>query len=838
MIDTLLHDLRYTFRGLLARPGFLVTVVLTLALGIGVNTAIFSVFQQVLLRPLPVPQPERLVNVSSPGPRQGWTTTNTTGSRDSVFSYPLFRDIERSQTDIVRLAAHRGESMNFAYAGETRNGQGALLSGSYFDVLAMRPALGRLLNTDDDRAPGVAESLVLSHSYWLRGFGGDRSVVGRTMTVNGRSMTIVGVAPEGFDGITQGSRPDVFVPMTVRWSASPGSLPDHDDRQTHWLYVFGRLAPGATMAQAQSVLNGPFGAVINDVEAPLQQMSGQRLAEFKARTLILEPGIRGQSSQPGEMASSLSMLMAVAVLVLLIACVNVANLQMARGASRSAEMAVRSAIGASASRLRRQVVLESCVLAMIGALAALPLAIAALKGFAWLLPADEAGAMPMRLVPAAVGFAFAAAAAAVLLFGLFPAFQSARITPIEALKSQSGQPGGSRSAHGFRVLLGTLQIAFSLVLLVLAGLFARSLANAANVDLGLRAGSLLTFSVSPELNGYDPVRSQQLFSRIEDGMASLPGVESVAVSMMPLASNTSTGTSLSVEGVRNTGSEALHAFRNDVGPGFFGTMGISLLAGREFLETDVAGSPRVAVVSEAFAARYGMGVSAVGKRIGLTAGDDAELDIEIVGVARNAVYSQVKDDAPELIYLPSRQNDGLGAIQVYLRTTIAPERQVTAINDAMARLDPHLPLEGLRTMTAQIDENLAMDRLIGVLSATFAALATLLAATGLYGLLSYMVTQRVREIGLRLALGAAPARVRGLVLRQIARMALAGGVIGVVLAMMIGTAAQSLLFGLDGHDPLVFVAASIALFLTILLAGWLPAWRATQVDPMIALRSP
>jgi putative ABC transport system permease protein len=836
-LESLRHDLRYTVRGLIARPGFLATIVLTLALGIGINTAIFSVFQQVLLRPLPVPQPEQLVNVSSPGTRQGWTTSNDTGGRDSIFSYPLFRDLERSQDGIVALAAHRREAMNFAYDGTTRNGDGTLVSGSYFETLRLAPALGRLLNGNDDRIPGVAQSVVLSHAYWERSFGSDPGVIGRTMVVNGQPMSIVGVAPAGFEGITLGDRPDVFVPISARWSTVPGSLPDHEDRQTHWVYVFGRLANGTTMAQAQTALNGPFRAIINDVEAPLQKMSEQRLAEFRARSLVLDAGIRGQSTQPGEVASSLSMLMAVAVLVLLIACVNIANLQMARGAARSSEMAVRSAIGASASRLRRQTLLESSVLAMAGALAALPVAMAALKGFAMLLPADDAGSLPMRLAPAAIGFAFAAAVVTVLLFGLFPALQSSRTAPIDALKSQAGQPGGGRAAHRFRVVLGTLQIAFSLVLLVLAGLFARSLANAANVDLGMRVESLLTFAVSPELNGYDPARSQQLFTRIEDEMATLPGVERVALSMMPLVADSSAGTSVSVEGFRNESGAGLHAYRNDVGPGFFDTLGITLLAGREFVPADTDGGQRVAIVNQAFTEKYGLGEAAVGKRIALNSGDEVPLDIEIVGVARNAVYSQVKEETSEMIYLPIRQNTELGAIQVYLRSVIAPAAQMQAVTEAMARLDPNLPIEGLRTMTAQIDDNLAMDRLIGVLSATFALLATLLAATGLYGLLSYMVTQRTREIGLRLALGAAPGRVRGLVLGQIGRMALVGGVIGIALAMLIGTAAQSLLFGLQGRDPLVFVAAVIALFGVILVAGWMPAWRATRVDPMKALRS-
>lgn len=831
-MSTFLSDLRYGLRGLLARPMFAAIVVLTLGLGIGANTAIYSLFHQMLLRPIPVQQPGELVNLSSPGPKQGWSTSNNAGRSDAIFSYPLFRDIESKQDGVITLAAHRQIAVNLSYRGKTSNTTGSVVSGSYFPVLGLAPALGRLLDRNDDTAPGRADGVVLSHAYWRNTLGADPSVLGQTLLVNGTPLAIVGVAPEGFEGTTIGSRPAVFVPITLRWSADERNLPNHDNRQFHWVYLFGRLAPGVTLQQAQERLNAPFRAILADVEAPIQNMSGTTLEQFLARELVLTAGERGQSTAPAEATAPLLMLLAVALLVLLIACVNIANLQLARGAGRMAEMAVRAAIGASQRRLMTQLLWEAVLLAFAGAVLAVPIAYAGLHVLAGLMP--ESDGSGLSLMPAAIGFAFIAALGTVLVFGVFPALQLARTSPMNVLRGSSGQPGGGRATARFRNALVVVQIAFSMALLVLAGLFTQSLANLSRVDLGLRTESLLAFAVSPQLNGYEAAQSRQVFDRIEREIGALPGVTGIGSSTTRLLSNSETGNNVSVQDYVMAPGEDMDAMRNEVGPGFFATVGMPLLAGREFAESDTLTAPKVAIVNEKFAERFGLGVNPVGKRMAI--GETENLDIEIVGLAKNAAYSGVKNETPPLVFLANRQNDRVGEMVFYVRSALDAGQQATAIRAAISRIDANLPIEDLATVSEQIRDNTFAERLVGMLSAAFALLATLLAATGLYGVLSYTVAQRSREIGLRLALGAPPARLRGMVLRQITRMGVIGGVIGLLAAIGLGQAAKALLFGLEAYDPLVLLGSAVLLAAVVFAAGYLPARRAARTDPMNALR--
>ena len=831
-MSTLFFDLRYCLRGLLARPMFALIVVLTLALGIGANTAVFSLFHQMLLRPLPVAHPEELVNLSSPGPRQGWKTTNNTGNSDNIFSYPLYRDIEQHQAGFGTVAAHREIPVNLAYRGVTQKSRGTLVSGSYFPVLGLTPALGRLFDRNDDSAPGKADGVVLSHAYWRNSLGADAGVIGQTLVVNGVPLPIVGVAPAGFHGTTVGMAPDVFVPITLRWTTNPDYLPNHDDRQMHWVYLFARLATGVTAERAQEVINVPFQSVMREVEAPIQNMSGAPLEQFLARRIVLEPGARGQSSMPAQMATPLLLLLGVATLVLLTACVNIANLQLARGAARLGEMAVRAAIGASRRRLLRQLLWESALLGLAGAALALPVALLGLRVLAAMLP--EADAADVTLMPAAIAFALVMALVTVLAFGLFPALQLARTSPMGVMKGQAGQPGGGRATSRFRAVLVTVQIAFSMTLLVLAGLFTQSLSNLARVDLGLRTDALLSFSLSPQLNGFDAPRARQLFDRVEADLAALPGVTSVASSTVRLLSDSEDGNNVSVEGYVAAPEESTDVMRNEVGPQFFDTVGMDLLAGRDFSGADSLGAPKVAIVNQRFVQRFGLGDNPIGKRMALGMGE--ALDIEIVGLVKDAAYSSVKKERPPLVFLANRQNDHVSDMTFYVRSALDPGQQTAAIRGAIERIDPNLPIEDLVTMREQIRENTAEDRMVGTLSSAFALLATLLAASGLYGVLSYTVAQRRREIGLRLALGAPPARLRGMVLGQIARMALVGGAIGLVAAIALGHAAEALLFGLRGHDPFVLGASVLLLGVIVFLAGYLPARRAARTDPMNALR--
>lgn len=835
-LPALQRDFRYAVRSLSKRPGFLVVVASTLALGLGVNAAIFTLFHHALMKPLPVSEPDRLVNLEAPGPRNGWSTSNDSGGGRALFNYPMFRDLEAAGAGVIQLAGHRGESMNFAWQGNTSNIQGSLVTGGYFQTLGLVPALGRLLSPDDDAVPGRAEAVVLSHGFWQDRFGADPAVIGQTLRVNGLPMAVVGVAPAGFTGTTLGQRNDLFVPVSVKWPGRTDGLPEHDRRDYFWLYVFGRLAPDVSAASAREILQGRYRAVLNEIEAPLQEgMSERGLAEFRAKQLVFTPGANGQSRLPETLVTPLTTLMLVSGLVLLIACLNIANLQLARGATRANEMAVRSAIGAGAGQLRRQLLAESLLLALAGALLALPVAWLVSTGLTAIEGTGIATVADGALSWATVGFTFAVAVATVLLFGLFPAWRLSRTVPADALRARSGQPGGDRASGRFRSGLAVTQIAFSLALLALAGLFARSLENIARTDLGMQVDRVLTFAVAPALNGYSDERSRQLFTRLEETLAALPGVDGVGLSSINLLAGHDWGSSVSVQGYEPGPDEPTSSSRNDVGVDFFDTLGIPFLAGRDFSPQDTATSPKVAIVNRAFAQRYGLGDDAVGKRVALSSGNP-ELDIEIVGLVADSAYSNVKDEAKSILYLPLEQSEDASHVNVYVRSAMDASTMAQSIMRAMRGLDADLPLLELRTFSEKIRDNVGTDRLVGLLSAGFAALATLLAAIGLYGLLSYAVAQRTRELGLRLALGSSPARVRGMVLRQIGRLAAIGIPLGLALAIALGTAARSLLFGLSGHDPLVLLAATALLLVVVLGAAWWPAWRASRTDPMAALR--
>ncbi len=826
-------NLKFALRMLFKTPFVTLIAIVSLSLGIGANAAIFSLFNQMLLRALPVRDPARLVNLSAPGPKPGSNSCNQAGDCDQVFSYPMFRDLERVQDVFTGIAAHRRFSANLAARGQTLNGDGMLVSGSYFPVLGVRPALGRMLGPEDDRVIGESHVVVLSYAYWQTRFAGDPGVLNQPLIVNGQEMTIVGVSARGFDGTTLGAKPQVFVPITMRGFMEP-FFKGLESRTNYWAYLFARLKPGVSLEQARTALNGQYHAIINDVEAPLQKgLSDQTMARFRAKPVILEEGARGQSLVSGEAGTPLSLLLGVTGFVLVIACANVANLLLSRGAARSGEMAVRLSIGAGRWQLVSQLLTESCLLAVFAGGVSLLVARWTLDLIASLLPAEAVAMVQFGLDVPVVLFAGLLTLGTGLLFGLFPALHSTRPDLISSLKGQAGQPAGARSAARFRAALATAQIALSLALLVAAGLFLKSLFNVSRVNLGLKADNVITFSVSPLLNGYTPQRSSQLFERLEDELAALPGVSGVTSGMVPLLVGDNWGNSVSVEGFKAGPDTDTNSRYNEIGPAYFRTLGIPLISGREFTRSDAAAAPKVAVVNEAFVKKFNLGRDAVGKRIG---DRGKALDTEIIGLVQNAKYSQVKQEIPPQYFRPYRQDDQLGFLSFYVRTSLDPEQLLPTISKVVARLDPNLPVENLRTLPQQIRENVFLDRMISVLSAAFACLATLLAAVGLYGVLAYTVTQRTREIGLRMALGAAPARVRSMVLRQVAVMALIGGAAGIALAVALGRFAESLLYQLKGSDPAVLAISAVALTLVALGAGFIPAYRASQVDPMQALR--
>ena len=831
-----MSNVRLAVRTLFKTPFVTAVAVLSLALGIGANAAIFSLFDQILLRSLPVRAPGELVNLSAPGPKPGSTNCGQAGECDVVFSYPMFRDLERVQTVFTGIAAHGSMGANLAYQGRTLDAEAALVSGSYFPVLGLQPALGRLFTPDDDRTSGGHFVVVLSHAYWRSQLDQNPNVLNQVLIVNGHPMTIVGVAPAGFSGTTLGAQPKVFVPMSMRELMLP-RWKGLDNRRSYWAYLFARLKPGVSPEQARSAINVAYRAIINDVEAPLQRgMSDQTMKRFRAKEIVVEPGGRGQSSMHTEARAPVLLLLVVTGVVLLIACANIANLLLARAANRAAEMAVRLSIGASRGQLVRQLLLESCLLALLGGAAGLLVARWTLHGIAALLPPDVNQSLAFELDSTALLFAAGLSIATGVLFGLFPALHSTRPDLVSTLKGTTGQPSGTRAAARFRASLATAQIALSMALLISAGLFTRSLMNVSRVDLGLNTERLVVFGVAPELNGYKPEQSRALFERIEDELSAVPGVSSVAASTVALMAGSSWGNDVRVQGFEAGPDTDTNSRYNEVGPGYFRTLGIPLIAGREFTRADAQGAPKVAVVNEAFARKFNLGRDAVGKRMKRMGTPGTDLDVEIVGLAQDAKYNDVKREVPAMYVIPYRQDENLGFTSFYVRTTLDEQQLLMAIPGVIKRLDPNLPIHDMKTMQVQVRENMFLDRMISMLSAAFAMLATLLAAVGLYGVLAYTVAQRTREFGLRMALGADAGRVRGLVLGQVGRMTIVGGVVGVVAALALGRVARSLLFELDAHDPLTLAASAAVLVFVALGAGLIPAHRASRLDPMRALR--
>ena len=835
MLSNLLADIRYCLRGFALRPLFAIVVVLTLALGIGVNVAMYSIFEQVLLRPLPVREPQRLVNLSSQNLGHGNVSCNNAGDCGYVFSYPMFRDLERLDGPFSGIAAHRYVDANIAFGTQTDAGFAMLVSGSYFPVLGLAPALGRLLGPGDDAVDGEAAAVVLSHEYWQNALGADPAIVGKTLVVNGKPLTIVGVVPATFHGTTINQRVQVYVPITLRWSATPGSIPNHDDRGHRWAYLFARLKPGVSLAQASAAINPGYRAILNDVEAPqITGWSERDLAAFRAKTLTLEPGARGQTGVRSYAQAPLTVLVLATSLVLLIACVNVANLMLVRGSGRAGEIAVRTSLGASPRRILGLLIVEVLLLASFAAIASAPLTVAALTGIAALLPSFGATLFEAKLDPTALETTAVLALVSAVLFGVSPALKLLRTKPGQVLRTEGTRATGSKAAARFRAGLTMTQIGLSMALLVLAGWFAQSLINASRVDLGIRADTLVAFAIAPERNGYTPSRARALFAQLEQELAAVPGVTSVASSVVPLLSGSNWNHNVAIEGVE-TGAGSADVSANYVSPRFFGTVGMPLLLGRDFTESDATDRPKVAIVNERFLEKFGLDRDIIGKRMSI--GQGGPLDIEIVGLVRDAKYSDVKAPTPAQFFAPHLQSFAPSSLNFYVRTTAEPLAFRKAVEQVLARLDPNLPIMGLRTMHEVVNENLFVDRFMSTLAVVLAALATVLASLGLYGVLSYGVAQRTRELGLRLALGAAPAQLRSMVLRQVAWLTAIGAAAGLAAAMVLGRAARSLLFELSPSDPTVLSLAVMALGAVAIAAGYLPARRASRVDPVVALRS-
>ena len=838
-LDEMIANIRLALRMLLKTPLVTSVAIVSLALGIGANAAIFSLFSQILLRPLPVVEPERLVNLEAPGPKGGSSSSSCDGAGrcDEVFSYPMLRDLQREQTVFTDIAAHRGFGANVAYRGRTVSLRGMQVSGSYFPTLGLVPAVGRLFGPEVDEPIGGHPVVVLSHEFWQSDLGGTRDVLGEALVVNGQQLTIVGVAPAGFRGTTFNLPSSIFVPVTMHGRLSPRAGEGRfENRKSYWLYLFARLEPGVSRDQARAAMEPLYRGILTEVEEPLLVgASDDTRARFVARTLPIEDGSRGQSGLHGMAGPALFLLLVVTAVVLLIACANIANLLLARSAARASEMAVRLAIGASRRHLLAQLLTESCVLAVFGGAAGLFVAQWTLRFIGMLLPPVVLEFVPLTLDPYAVPFTGAVSVATGVLFGIFPAFHGTRAALISVLKDDAGQPGGARSAAGFRRGLVVAQFALATMLLVVGGLFTQSLRNLGRIDLGIRTADVVTFRLSPALNGYGDVQVRALYERVEAALAAQPGVTAVTAASVAVLTGSSSGTRVMVEGFE-AGPDTNRGTRlNPVGAGYFRTLGIPMLAGRAFAESDARGSPPVVIVNEAFARKFRLGREAVGRRLA-RGGLDAAPDTEIVGLVADTRYDNPKGPVPPILYVPYRQEEAVPSVTFYARSTLPADGLLRMIPALMAAVDPNLPVTALTTLQQQAQEVNFADRAVTLLSAASAVLATLLAAVGLYGVLAYAVARRTRELGLRMALGADPARLRAMVLAQVGRMTLAGGAAGLVGAVVLARVARSMLYEVAGLPPAVIAAAVLALALVALSAGLVPAHRAACVDPMEALR--
>jgi predicted permease len=838
----IVNHLKIALRQLRLRPTLSLVVIVMLALGIGATTAMYSIYQQILVRPLPTAEPDRLVNLGAPGPAKFGGTYGDLGigDRDAQFTYAMFRELEARHPGFTGLAAHTDFVSNLSFREQPSYSRGGMLvSGGYFGVLGLKPALGRLIVPEDEPQVGESAVVVLGYDYWRRRFAADPNVLGERLTVNGTDLEIIGVAPQGFTGTILGVHADVFVPLSMRWAMVPtlGRYnPENPFRFfNYWAYVFGRLEPGVTLDQAGSQLNGVYSGLLNDVEAPLlpAQLPQETKDQFRQRKISFASGELGWGPLRARAERPLEILFGVTMLVLLIVCVNIANLLLTRGASRTGEIAVRASIGASRGVLVRHLLTEAFVLIAIGGISSLFVAALIVRLISGMLPSNLALGLT-GLNPAALMFAAGASLVTVLVFGLVPAWRVSGASPSQVMNAQGTRAVSGRGSARFRAVLTTAQIAFSMVLLVLAGLFTRSLSNISHEDLGIDVDSIVNFGITAQLSSYDQQELLVLYDRIEQTLAAQPGVRAVGTTAIPLFYDFSLGGDTAIEGVDPGPNADTYSARTAVGSGYFEALDVPLLKGRLFTDDDTAETPIVAIVNQAFARKFNLGDNVVGRRLG---NGDPRNSVEIVGLVADAKHASVKGDVPPLVYLPRRQNAGwFQSLWVYVRGNVAADTLKGMIPRVMNEIAPDVPLVIVQTMRERLNDNVYIDRLLSTLSTGFAALATLLAGIGLYGVLAYNVQQRTRELGLRQALGAEPKQLRKLVLKQVGVMAMIGLGVGLIAAFLLGTVAQSVLFGLSGHDPAVMGAAAFVLAAVILAASWLPAWRASRIAPLEALR--
>jgi predicted permease len=830
----ILSDIRFAFRNLRRTPLFAAVAIASLALGIGANTAIFTLVDQLLLRLLPVRQPQQLVMISSTGPHMG----SNRGPRAS--SYPMYEDFQKRAQAFSYVFCRYGTPVSVSFNGRTERVKGELVSGNYFQALGVKAALGRVFTPEwDDRIYKGHPSVVLSFSYWVSRFASDPAVIGQKIVVNNYPMTIVGVSAEGFQGLDPAESPQIRLPIQMKPLMTPG-WDDIGDRRSQWIQTFARMKSGYTVQSARASLQPLLTRILQDelTRPEMKDISAYNRAEFLKRKVVVESASGGYSDVRRSYSTALIALMCMVGLVLVIACFNVANLLIARGVARQREVAVRLAIGASRAQLLGQLLVESLLLAAAGAVAGMFLAEAMVRALLSFLPTGTAQ-FTLRAEPDMRILAFNAAIALVagLLFGLAPAMQSMRLNLWSTLKDVATAAGGTGGTARLRKTLVAAQVAFSFLLLVGAGLFVKTLANLKNTNTGFRGlNNLISFQADPALSGYSLARLDAFYMRALDETRAIPGVQSAAFAVVPLLSGDEWDSTMSVEGHRSRDGEDMQAFMNAISPDYWKTMGIPLVAGRDFGRGDEGKDFKAAIVNRKFASHFFGAVSPIGRHVGFGDSPKTKLNIEIVGVVEDALYEGPRDGVHRQVFVPFMESDFPASVSFYVRTTVDSSAMSAELRRKIAALDPAMPVYQMRTLENQLDETLGTERLIATLSAAFGALATLLAALGLYGVMAFAVARRTREIGLRMALGAKPGMVVWMVMREALTLVAIGLAIGIPAAYVLSRLIASQLYSVKPTDLGAAAAALAILSLVAAAAGFLPARRASTIDPIRALR--
>ena len=830
----LAQDLRYGLRQLRKSPGFTAVAVLTLALGIGANTTIFGLLDQALLRSLPVKEPDRLVLLKYSGSNTGHLSSRADGK--TYFSYPMYRDLRDRNSVFSGIIATDWTQAGLQWRNQPELVATELVSGNYFDVLGVQPALGRLLLASDDTQPNANPVAVLSFNYWRRRFDADPMVLNQTILVNGHPFTVVGVAQPGFHSVVMGDTPDLFVPMMMRSEVMPGS-DDLEDRRSSWLNIIARLKPGISREQAEAGINPLWSAIRADELKRIGHSTENFRENFVARShLSLLDGRKGFSPLRSDLQTPLLIVMAMVGLVALMACANVGSLLLVRAAGRLREMSVRYAMGAKRERVIQQLLVEGLLLGLTGGALGIILAPQILSLLIRMIWGNTGMELPFssHLDLRILLFNFTLAVAASLFFSLAPALQFWRPNLAPALKQQVIAGGGPLR---FRRIAVGVQIGLSLLLLVGAGLFMRTLHNLKSLDVGFATDHIVTFSIDPSLAGYQSAQNLEVDSRVLRTLAAVPGVRSIAGTTDPELADDNWANNITIAGYTAKEDEDMNVEHPKVSPGYFSSMGIPLLAGRELSDADRAGTQKVAVVNESFARHFfGDPQRALEHYMGNGGGEKEKPDIEIVGVVKDAKHTGVREEIRRTVFSPYLQETDPGGMAFYIRTWQTPESAESTVRRVMQALDSKLVLDKFRTMDEQIADNLTAARVVAFLAESFGALAALMAAIGLYGVLAYSTAQRTSEIGIRMALGASRASVVRVVLVEV--LWLTGIAIAIALpaSLLLGAAVRSQLFGISSSDPLTLSLATLLILVVAIVSALLPARRAAKVDPVVALR--